>query len=132
MMDWDDSYSVGNERIDFQHKIFLKLLNEFNKAMTENAENGRLCRILNEVIKYAEYHFMSEENLMMDYRYPDLDRHKIIHNYLLSQAKTKAHEMELGFCEPNEVMRFLHDWFILHISHEDKKLGKHIKAYPSA
>lgn len=125
MLDWSDYYSIGNERIDFQHRIFLSLLNEFSQKM-ESGILDELNRTLQELIKYAEYHFKSEENLMIDYGYPELERHKVLHNYLLSKVKVKAHELELGICGSQDVLIFLHEWFVLHVTHEDKKIGNYI------
>ena len=128
MIQWHESYSIGNERIDFQHKVFLGLISEFSQARQQNAAQERLSRILEEVIKYAEYHFYSEENLMMDHQYPELSRHRILHDHLLNQARIKSSEMALELTTPKEIEDFLINWFLLHTQHEDKKISQHIKA----
>jgi hemerythrin len=128
MIQWHESYSIGNERIDFQHHIFLGLVGEFSNARQQGAPAERLGRILEEVIKYAEYHFYSEENLMTDNQYPELARHRILHNHLLSKIRIKSSEMALELTTPKEVEDFLVEWFLLHTQHEDKKISQHIKA----
>lgn len=127
MIEWHQSYAIGNDRIDFQHHIFLGLVSEFSDARQQNAPADRLVRILEEVIKYAEYHFLSEENLMIDSQYPELARHRILHNHLLSKIRIKASEMALEMTSPKEVEEFLLEWFLLHTQHEDKKICQYIK-----
>lgn len=127
MIPWKDAYSVGNDRIDMQHQIFLGLVSEFSDAHQVGLPLEKLSRVLEEIIKYAEYHFMSEENMMSDCHYPELDKHRIIHNHLLSQAKAKASEMALGQTTPQQIEDFLTEWFILHTQHEDRKISEFLK-----
>lgn len=126
MILWKQAYSVGNDRIDMQHQIFLGLVSEFSDARQERLPQEKLSRTLQEIIKYAEYHFLSEENIMSDCSYPELDKHRIIHNHLLSQIKTKAGEMALEQTTPLEIEDFLTEWFMLHTQHEDRKIAEYL------
>lgn len=126
MIRWDDSYLIGNQLIDFEHQIFLNLVADFQTSRLNGAPLGKLNRILQEVMKYAEFHFLSEENLMIDCNYPDLDQHRLQHMYLLSKIGVKLHEMELGECTPKDVEDFLVNWFVSHTKNEDQKIVEYI------
>jgi len=122
MMKWDNKYELGHERIDAEHRIFFRLMMDFQEAVTYGAPNEKLLRTLNEIVKYADFHFVSEENIMTDNNYPDQKRHAHLHNILLSEVKDKLHQFTSGNIGANEVFEFLFEWFALHTSNEDKKL----------
>ena len=126
MIEWNDAYAIGNERIDFEHKIFIGLIAEFQLAIANSSPKDRLVRILNEILKYAEFHFVSEENLMLESGYPEVNQHRLLHMQLLSRFSVKIYEMELGMCQPDEVDRFLIDWFTHHTKQEDKRIVDHL------
>jgi hemerythrin len=76
-INWSSSYNTGIERIDFEHRIFLELVNSLKKALDNSYTKIQLHRILIEIEKYAEFHFISEENFMMRIEYPDFKKHQI-------------------------------------------------------
>jgi len=78
MLKWDHRYELGNERIDAEHRIFLGLIVDFHDAAIQGASKDKLIRILNEISKYAEFHFVSEENIMTEYHYPEQKYHALI------------------------------------------------------
>ncbi len=128
VIQWSDAYRIGNARIDAEHQIFLGLIADFQSQRLQSAPQERLNRILQEVLKYAEFHFLSEENLMIDCGYPGLTEHRLHHMHLLSRAGVKLHEMELGLCTPEEVEAFLLDWFLTHTRSEDQKIVEYLQA----
>jgi hypothetical protein len=68
VLDWRDEYNVGVREIDFQHKKFFKLIRKMSdlhlKGSGSTDEAADLDRLLNKLLKYAEFHFQSEEELM--------------------------------------------------------------------
>ncbi|MEY4684620.1 MAG: hypothetical protein RLZ25_1079, partial [Pseudomonadota bacterium] len=70
MLHWTDEYKIGNDRIDFEHHIFLNLVIDFQNARVAGAPKEKLERILDEIALYARFHFRSEENMMVDMLYP--------------------------------------------------------------
>lgn len=126
MLKWDHKYELGHERIDSEHRIFLGLIVSFQEAATQGASKEKLVRILNEISKYAEFHFVSEENIMVDYSYPEREHHAQLHNTLLAQINDKLYLLKRDKIDSNEVFEFLFQWFALHTTIEDKKLVGHI------
>lgn len=122
MLKWDCRYELGHERIDAEHRIFLGLIVDFQESALAGADKEKQIRILNEIVKYAEFHFVSEENIMTDYQYPDIEYHASLHNMLLAEMT----DYYSRFCADNftaaEMFEFLFSWFAFHTSTEDKKL----------
>ena len=126
MLKWDSKYELGHERIDFEHHIFLGLVTEFQEVASQLAPKEKQLRVLNEIVKYAEFHFLSEENIMEDCHYPDKARHVVLHQALLAEAKDNLHSFVRNNITADDVFQFLFEWFALHTSTEDKKLVAYI------
>lgn len=119
---WDDKYNLGHEKVDAEHHIFLNLIVEFESLAVQEASQDKLVRTLKEISKYAEFHFFSEENLMTDCNYPELEQHKSLHRHLIASLEDQLFKLKAGTCSAGQVFDFLFQWFALHTSNEDKKL----------
>jgi len=124
---WDEKYEVGHDRIDTEHRIFLDLIIDFQQAIEQNLPKAKQLRILKEVEKYAEFHFVSEENIMLDISYPDYEHHAKLHAYLLSEVQNEYFKFMSDQTEGKDIFEFLFNWFAIHTSNEDKKLVEFIK-----
>jgi hemerythrin len=124
---WSTQFELGHERIDAEHRIFLRLVNEFATRVDQGSGTDMLARTLNEIRKYAEFHFVSEENIMQELDYPRLDEHRGLHSRLLEALDGWMRDMSSGAIRPQEVQQALVDWFTTHTSQEDQKLVAHIR-----
>jgi hemerythrin len=127
MLKWDHRYELGNDKIDAEHRIFLGLIIDFNNAANQGAPKDKMIRIFKEISKYAAFHFVSEENIMIDYHYPEQTQHAQMHSCLLAEVDDKFHSFNLGKINSDEVFKFLFEWFAFHTSSEDKKLVGYLK-----
>lgn len=125
-IEWKDIYCLGNDEIDFEHKIFVKIIQKIDKAVTERCSMQTLSRLLLELKKYADFHFQSEENFMMEIDYPDIVAHKSEHEKLLSQLQLTILRVEIGDLKPDVIADFLIEWFKNHTIIVDKKLVEFI------
>jgi len=121
MLKWVDEFSVGHDRIDVEHQFFIRLIEDFHKAMAAPLPRQRLIRILREIHKFSVLHHYAEENIMQDHHYPDFEKHKKLHTFLLDQLKEKIWELEEGSNTEENIYEFLLDWYSLHNVNEDKK-----------
>jgi len=126
MVKWDNRYELGNERIDSEHRVLLGLIVDFEESTKQGAAKEELHRILDEFIKYAEYHFICEEKLMTDCQYPEQKHHARMHNILLEDFIDKFWKFKREVMAADELLRFLAEWFAHHVLTEDKKLVGHI------
>lgn len=119
---WDHRYDLGHERIDFEHRIFLGLIIQFEELAKQGVPLEKLIRTLHEICKYAEFHFISEENVMADCHYPQQTEHTELHRALMAEVANELFQLKVGQIEPEHVFKFLFQWFALHTTTEDKKL----------
>lgn len=123
---WDEKFAVGHERIDQEHQIFLGLIKSVSSAADQGATKERILRILVEIKKYADFHFYSEENLMIDSGSPEYDEHKKEHQFLLARFDGLIHDYKTGASDLNELVEFIFQWFALHTTGIDKRLAMYI------
>jgi hemerythrin len=132
MFHWSDKFLVGIARIDFEHRIFLDLIADFEKAIHAKSEPQELQNILEEIILYAKFHFRSEENMMAKIGYPDLAEHRDIHYHLIDNLNNKATAIIMGLIKPEDMLAFLIDWFTQHTTLEDIKIAAFASATQGA
>ena len=125
-VEWSKKFEVGHERIDFEHKIFLNLIREASHLPETGISRERVLMHLNEVKQYAVFHFTSEENIMFDVDYPDIEAHKKEHSMLLALFDSRVHEYRSGGTRLDDVVAFLFEWFALHTTQVDTRLAKYI------
>jgi hemerythrin len=121
---WDKKFEVGHLRIDHEHQVFLDLIRNVSQA-SERQEPKEWCmRLLKEVKKYADFHFFSEENIMLRAGYPDYVEHQQKHVELLAILEDRVHAYATDRISLEAVVVFMFDWFAMHTTQTDKKLGK--------
>lgn len=123
LIEWNDSYSVGLDLFDREHKTLVDIINRLYDAFERGVERKLVEDSLNELVEYTTLHFGHEEMYFDDWAYPDKAAHIISHQELRRQVqeyhasfKAKASiEMSL------ELIEYLKFWLINHILSEDKK-----------
>ena len=123
---WDSSYEIGIQEIDRQHMEFVKLLRRFNIGAQNAIPLTIQLRILQELVKYAEYHFCSEENIMLITKYPDLANQQAEHSHLLKSLERRVDLYRTAPHTGDQISEFLYDWFVNHTQIEDRKITAHI------
>jgi hemerythrin-like metal-binding protein len=122
-MTWNTEIETGNAYIDAQHHMLVDLINKLSRVLTDDsADRQTLARTLLEIRKYAEFHFVSEENFMRDIRYPGLHEHEKLHSLLLSELGVRTIKATQHWRDARAVLSFLIDWLNVHIAYEDRKL----------
>ena len=124
-VEWNNSYSVGNEEIDYEHKVFIKIIARFAEEIKEK-NSYKFKRNVDELIKYAEFHFVSEENRMFDSGYPDLLNHKKEHEDLLASLKLMEMKLYTDKATVDEFVSFLVNWFLDHTAKTDLKMANYL------
>jgi len=123
---WTNGLSVNDSRIDKEHQLYFELLNHIYSETEKGASKEKLIRLLNELTQFIRFHFMAEENVMIDVSYNDYDNHRSAHTYCLENMKTKMFEFKDGKIEERAILDFATEWFLMHISSHDKKLGSYM------
>lgn len=124
LFQWSDSFSVGVQEIDEQHKELVDLLNQLHTAIMEHHGSEAARRILDELADYTKTHFSVEESLMRVSNYPDFDRHKQNHEDLIGQVVALQSKLDTGEAKITfELLHFLKVWLTNHINEADKRFG---------
>jgi hemerythrin-like metal-binding protein len=119
---WKEEYSVHVQEIDQQHKQLVKLIFELFNSINKRAAKETLGSILDELVKYAGYHFSTEEKYFDLFNYEDKEKHISEHREFAGkvvdfQKKYTDHEVEISY----ELIDFLEDWLLNHLMESDKK-----------
>ncbi len=121
-MEWTSDLSVGIEEFDEQHKRLIAILNEIHEAMEGGRGKAALSEVLARMADYTGYHFETEEQYFDQYGYPQTERHKREHAYLMKRVKDLQKKAEgPAFLLSVEVLEFLKNWVRGHIRGSDKR-----------
>ncbi len=133
-IEWDDAFLTGVEEIDQQHKILVNILNDaISRVQTENSRE-LLLQITRELLAYALYHFETEETLMLNYQFQDVEQvqmaeHIQQHRDFTQQVLAVRDELSAGIeVDAIELLDFLYQWLFNHIMKTDKALANEILA----
>ena len=122
LITWNDKYSVNINEIDGQHQKLVRIINLLHDSMKEGKGRDVVGKVLNDLVNYTIFHFSYEEKLFDKYNYPENQIHKLEHENLVEKVKMFVQDFEKGKgVLPFEVMNFLQDWLLKHISGTDKK-----------
>jgi hemerythrin len=72
--------------IDQQHRELVSMLNRLNDAVKNNESREDIYRIIDDVIAFTRLHFATEEQLMIQSGYTDIEWHKDKHKELIQDA----------------------------------------------
>ncbi len=117
---WKQEYSVGVERLDRQHQKIISVINKLIAKPRVFLASRTVADALTELNSYVSEHFLLEEQLLGENAYPDLIEH--------SKKHTEYGERIAGFSlksaqkdknVPEELLRYLGEWWTGHILHED-------------
>ncbi len=123
-MEWSDRLITGVKEADEQHKKLISLVNDLYDAMKQGKGKEVIDKTLDELARYASYHFTTEETLMSKYGFPELANHKREHEDFKVKIKEFMDKKAKGeITLTMEVMSFLKEWLVKHIMGTDKKYG---------
>lgn len=121
---WRKHFVVGHPDVDRGHQVFLDLIRNISWSSETKEPKDWCLRLLRELRKYADFHFFSEENLMLKTGYPDYLEHQAAHTELLASLDDRIAAYAGDQINLEAVVVFLFDWFVMHTTKDDKKLGK--------
>jgi len=128
-LNWSDEYSVNIKEIDRQHMQLLELINNLHSGMKEGKGKAILGSVLDELVKYTEYHFDFEEKLFTKHGYPEAASHKNLHVDLVKKVIQYKTDFDSGKTVLTmEILNFLKEWLLKHIANSDKKYSVYLKS----
>lgn len=129
LINWSPMLAVGVQEIDDQHKVLVELVNKLNDAMHAGQGKAALQGVLNELVRYTQYHFGTEERLMARHGYAAAAGHKGEHQKFIAEVSAFKKKFDSGNAMiSSEIMNFLRDWLARHILGSDKAFAKSLQA----
>lgn len=129
---WKDSFSVGLDRLDAQHKRIFNIINKLYNSMLEKGQSSILDKTLSDLAEYTQTHLTDEEYLLWKCGYPEYESHKKAHDYLRQKTRDIVEEQSrvLGDISP-DVLKFLKAWWKGHILTMDQKYSSCLSKLPN-
>ena len=126
---WDETYSVHIAEIDRQHQKFTAMLDMLFEAIEAGRSQGALFEILRELIAYAQYHFDTEEHLMIKHHYPEFGAHHKEHEAFRIKIAGFYKDFLAGKeTLTSDVVKFMTSWIADHVTNTDKKYAPFLNA----
>ena len=132
---FDPRFIVGVEQIDREHRQLFALAARVYDGLGANDEDAKAASraAVAELLDYTATHFKSEESLMEQSAYPELDSHRRQHGHLLTLARDMEMRAEFGDRSlPVELSHFITRWLVDHIEANDKHFGEFVAAGKSS
>lgn len=121
---WDDSYGIGNEVIDKQHRELIEFFNAAHDHLRTDQDTGPIgINALIRMVEYCRYHFGFEEEYMEKIGFSDIQRHKEIHKRFYTTLNHNIQQLDQG--EPvktSKILELAENWIVHHILNEDKQI----------
>ncbi len=122
---WNEGYNLGLAIVDEQHRNILDRTNKLTDAAEPPCEPGSVCDALEDLLTYAHYHFLMEEDLFARFRYPGAAKHVALHDQFRQKLREyietiKKREAEVETVA-SEAALYASKWLFGHVLNHDKK-----------
>jgi hemerythrin-like metal-binding protein len=127
--EWLDSYSVGVEQIDADHKQLFGMLNRVVHVVGDRQDLDAAHAILDELLDYTIYHFNHEEILLKRAGYPGFEEHRAIHDRLVRKLVVFTRDFRQQSLEAVDVANFLINWLLKNVLQQDAQFAPHFREH---
>lgn len=129
-MIWTEEMSVGVESLDEDHKRLIELLNRLHENVEAGKTGKALEKVIEQMVKYTQYHFTREEALFNQAGFPQAAEHHHEHEMLMRRALSLQARFENGQSRELslEAMDVLQRWLSSHILGSDREYIPYLRA----
>lgn len=126
---WKDEFSVDNEELDQQHKIFLDTLNKIHSRIGAVDSPEVVKKSVVALGHYIDVHFIEEEEHLVSIGYPDIERQRRQHDFFRARISELESSCEdLSDTELEKLLVFMRDWFLKHVLEADQDYARYASA----
>ena len=124
-----EDLKTGNAIVDNEHSQLLKAVNDLMDACNKGQGRAAIEPALKFLIQYVDQHFAHEEQLQQRANYPDLAKHRQIHEDYKRKLKEIAAQIPASGPTVADLSKVNSHVAVLisHIRVDDKKLGAFLK-----
>ncbi len=123
---WDDSYDIGIDVIDEQHRKIVDYINQLHDAIKSDNKN-EIDTVFDGLFDYCVSHFSFEESLMAEYGYEHVEGHRRVHKLFTDGIKKHKKEWVNGKDISRRLLNDLRIWLVAHIQKEDQYYAEVIR-----
>jgi hemerythrin len=128
MYKWKEEYEVGVDFIDEQHRKLFEIADrayELIKNDLYTDKYNKIVELINELKDYTVYHFIEEEQYMIQIGYRKFLSHKAEHDDFIMKFKDIDYErIDNGHDKYIlDLLNFIYEWIKEHIFIKDKQIG---------
>jgi hemerythrin-like metal-binding protein len=122
-VEWSDKYLIGEVKIDAEHREWFRLANDFLVAVNRQARQDSGAAFSS----YTRQHFLKEETLMREVRFPFTDTHVSEHDRLFDTLDKIFDACTEEVLSKLELEEFVAYTLATHISSFDAQLSVYIR-----
>jgi hemerythrin len=125
-LQWSSALSVGDPKLDGEHRAIIEQMSTLRDQNSRTFSKEKLLESFDALVALTRVHFQDEERHMAELNYPDLERHKRIHEQLyqaLDRYRTEFSASVYGRF-PSSVFDFFQTWLVTHIMIVDQQYAK--------
>jgi hemerythrin len=130
MLTWNETLSVGVNKIDSQHKELFAKINDLLIAMKNGSGKDEVLKTLDFLETYVIKHFDDEEELQKKNNYPKYEIQHAQHEQFKNELKELRKTFETTGISALFVINTqqkISKWWITHIGNLDKELGEFLQ-----
>lgn len=133
-LQWSGEFELGHPASDADHAMLFDAVNRLAAAIAALGPWEMAAALAGDLVDESRRHFAAEEASMGKHGYPLLERHREQHGELLAQIERLRHRLaaEQHLAEPQKALRFLRDWFTIHIARSDRDFVDFLKTPPES
>ena len=120
LLEWKEGFSVGVKELDLHHQKIFDLVNQLHQIMRNLKDKEFIIPVVEELKGYGGYHLNTEEKYFDAYGYTGAKDHKKAHEYYRQKIESFSNRLNDNFLS-FELIDFLEDWWLGHITGEDQK-----------
>jgi hemerythrin-like metal-binding protein len=123
--EWDDSFLIGIEELDHEHKRLIDDINRLYEELARHDERSEIEKSLGNIYARMHAHFALEEHVMREHKYKFFDEHKREHDELLDSYTEYMlrYLNNTGTSSSTLIEDTLRHWIVTHIITSDKKMS---------
>ena len=125
-MKWDDSFAIGIEAIDNQHKKIFEHLLALENSVIKRDPWHILRFFVAQLSEYMQFHLAVEEALLEIVGYPERSAHGDSHAKLVAQIASLEEKLKTN-ANGESLVGFFEDWFIRHVLSSDRDYASFVK-----
>jgi hemerythrin len=125
LFEWDESFLIGIEELDYEHKVLIDDINRLHEELARHDQKSEIEKCLGDICARMQAHFALEEHVMKEHKYEFFDEHKREHDELLDSCTAYMFQFlnDAGVSSGKSIEARLKHWVINHIVTSDKKMS---------